>query len=148
MFIQHLIQLHSMHEIVKKYHFHSAHRNLGLGKESKCSNIHGHTYRIEVCFDANYSEDDRVRKGLNFSFEQLDQSVDPIIKDLDHCFILQDTDPLVPILKGHSRLYLLDFPSSAENLASHILNRIKEVSKVPVLWLTLAETTSSVVKVQ
>jgi 6-pyruvoyltetrahydropterin/6-carboxytetrahydropterin synthase len=124
--------------VSKKYHFYAAHRNELL--QDKCSNIHGHTYYVTVDFDLSVQAN-----GVTLLFSDIDSKVEPIIKQFDHCFIIHVADPLLPVLEGKTKLYVLDYPSSAENMAMTIYNLITNITSLPVMRVTLQETTTSTV---
>lgn len=128
--------------IRKKYHFHAAHRNEYLVGD-KCANIHGHTYRVEVEFRFDKTAD----SGVTMLFSDIDKHVEPLIKMLDHCFIIHTEDPLCDLLREHTRLYELPFPTSAENMATHIFDYLQN-NGLPVIAVNLQETTSSIVSKQ
>lgn len=129
--------------ITKHYHFYAAHRNELLN--DKCSNIHGHTYMLDVEFNMNNETDE---SGVTMLFSEIDKHVEPFIRAMDHCFIIHSKDPLYYVLQGKTRLYVLEDPTSCENLAKHILNMLEDIEELPsVLSVTLAETTSSKITV-
>ena len=125
--------------IEKKYHFYAAHRNKQAGE--KCGRIHGHTYEIKVFF--KFTE---MKNGLTVLFSDLDKLTEPIIKEYDHFFILQNTDPLCEILRlANEPFKELNFETSAENMAIWLYNRIKNETKLPIYRIELAETKTSTV---
>lgn len=125
--------------IQKKYHFYAAHRNKQAGE--KCGRIHGHTYEIKVFF--KFTE---IKNGLTVLFSDLDKLTEPIIKEYDHYFILQNTDPLCEILRlANEPFKELNFETSAENMAIWLYNRIKNETKLPIYRIELAETKTSTV---
>lgn len=99
--------------------FHAAHRLEGYNGE--CSNLHGHSYRYVVYFSGIVRED-----GMVEDFKKLSEIVNEVIKDLDHRF-LND-------ILGNS---------TCENIATHMLLRLKELLRggnVEVLKVELWET--------
>lgn len=127
--------------ITKSYHFYAAHRNPEGG--IKCGRIHGHTYEVTV--DVTFPR----QKGSSVSmlFQDIDNIIEPIIKEHDHVFLLWDKDPLVPFLESAGEPFLtLPFVTSAENLAEHLLHKIRS-QNLNVTKLTLQETKSSSVTI-
>ncbi len=126
--------------IEKKYHFYAAHRNKQAGE--KCGRIHGHTYKIKVQIEFL---DDRGESGIGMLFSEIDSIIEPIIKSFDHYLILDIKDPLVKILFNlNEPIKVMDFPTSAENLAEFFFNTIKRKG-LNIVNISLAETESSTV---
>lgn len=126
--------------IQKKYHFYAAHRNKSAGE--KCARIHGHTYDIKCYFKFDYVNE----SGITCLFSDIDKSVEPIIKDYDHYFLLYEIDPLCEILDLANEPYLkLPFETSAENMSIWLFNRIKNDSKLPIYRIELGETKTSTI---
>ncbi|QDP54434.1 MAG: putative 6-carboxy-5 6 7 8-tetrahydropterin synthase [Prokaryotic dsDNA virus sp.] len=133
-----------MYNVEKKYHFYAGHRNENL--HDKCSNLHGHTYYITMQFEFNYNP----KTGITFLFSDIDDVVDPIIKQLDHGLLIHNNDPLLKYLndfmkteKTSLKLTIMEDVTSAENLCKFIYNKVSE--HLPIKKITLQETTSSIV---
>lgn len=127
-------------KIEKKYHFYAAHRNEAGGE--KCGRIHGHTYYVKCVFQFQEMNE----SGITCLFSDIDQKVEPIIKDYCHWFIIFEGDPLVSYLEiAGEPIKIVPFETSAENLAIWIFNRIKRESGLPIIRIELQETTSSTV---
>jgi len=125
--------------MVRKYHFYAAHRNVEAGE--KCGRIHGHTYDVGVHF--NFPTFDG---NITILFEDVDKMVEPIIKGLDHYFLLWDEDPLfLPLVELGEPFYSLPFPTSAENVAMFLYHKIKSGTNLPISKLELGETKSSII---
>lgn len=134
-----------MYKISKKYHFYAGHRNENL--DDKCRNLHGHTYYVTMDFEFEYNEE----TGITFLFSDIDRTVEPIIKELDHSLLINSDDPLLLYLydfmqeEGEDlKIYKLeDMVTSAEHLSKHIFERVAKY--LPIKKITLQETTSSIV---
>jgi 6-pyruvoyl tetrahydropterin synthase/QueD family protein len=99
--------------------FSAAHRI--QNDTGKCSNIHGHNYRVKVLINA----DDVDANGFIIPFEEVKAEIDRF----DHVLILEDTDPWFiadkepgnsvtqQILPGIRRV---PFSPSTENMAQHL----------------------------
>jgi 6-pyruvoyltetrahydropterin/6-carboxytetrahydropterin synthase len=107
-------------EIVKKLKFEAGHRL--LGHESKCSNMHGHSYVVEIY--ATSATLDDVGRVIDFSVikEKLGSWIDNF---WDHAFLYNDKDKQVieALACVNSRSYPLPFNPTAENLASFLLGK-------------------------
>mgnify|MGYP003652412844 CR=1 FL=1 len=122
-------------KIRKKYHFYAGHRNKTAGE--KCGRLHGHTYNVEIVI-----EFDKMINGITMLFSDIDLIVEPIIKQYDHYFLLNEKDDLCEILYLANEPYIkLPFETSAENMAIWIFNQIKK--ELPIIEIVLAETKTS-----
>ena len=122
-------------KIEKKYHFYAGHRNKEAGE--KCGRLHGHTYDI-VCtfkFEVMYN-------GLTMLFSDIDKITEPIIKQYDHYFLLNEEDSLCELFDLANEPYIkLPFETSAENMAIWIFKQIKK--ELPIVRIELSETKTS-----
>ena len=137
--------------VLKKYHFHAAHRNLLLASsrkcedrielKDKCSNIHGHTYHVEI--HLNFSSNVHI----TMPFADIDARVMPIIENYDHALIIDRNDPLYSNLLQFDpelKFKVMEVPTSAENVSKHLFHEIMN-SDLPIVKIVLQETTSSAV---
>lgn len=123
--------------IEKKYHFYTAHRNKLAGE--KCGRIHGHTYMVTCHFRF-----DKLVNGITTLFSDIDEAVEPIIKQFDHYFILHKEDSLCEVLTTAKEEFIeVPFETSAENLAMYFFNQIFINTYLPIFKIELAETLSS-----
>lgn len=133
--------------IDRHFHFYAAHRNEGL-KGSKCWNIHGHTYDVDVSVLFH-----QKNKEVTMLFDDIEREIQPIIKELDHSFIINESDPLYAVLANFTdngdqlKLYPVPFESNVENLAQHIGQTIYKRTGLNVVKIRLRETKSCVVEV-
>ena len=124
-------------KIEKKYHFYAGHRNKEAG--IKCGRPHGHTYDIICTFKFN-----TMVNGVTMLFSDIDYLVEPIIKEYDHYFILNEDDPLCELFDLANEEYKsVPFETSAENMAIWIFNRIKNETGLPIIKIEFSETKSS-----
>lgn len=122
-------------KIRKKYHFYAGHRNKTAGE--KCGRLHGHTYDVEILI-----EFDKMINGITMLFSDIDLICEPIIKQYDHYFLLNEKDDLCEIFDLIKEPYIkLPFETSAENMAIWIFNQIKK--ELPIIEIVLAETKTS-----
>lgn len=128
--------------ITKHFKFYAAHRNEEIG--GKCASIHGHRYGIAVTVD-------EARNGsITMLFEDIETLVQPLLARLDHSLLLHANDPAREYLVASgacSRLYEVPFPTSAENMAEHILTELRAAG-LNVVELSLQETDTSTVTVR
>lgn len=127
--------------IIKKYHFHAAHRNETL--TNKCCNIHGHTYHVQVSVQLEQDPE----SGVTTLFEDLDRQIEPVVKRLDHAMLLNRHDPLADDIRRIAGCTVdFDGPTSAENVARYLYDEICRRSGLKLDYLDLQETTTSVVR--
>ena len=128
--------------ITKHFKFYAAHRNEEIG--GKCAAIHGHRYGIAVTVA-------EARNGsITMLFEDIEKLVKPLLDRLDHSLLLHTGDPARDALLACGaccRVYEVPFPTSAENMAEHILRELRAAG-LNVVELALQETDTSIVTVR
>jgi 6-pyruvoyltetrahydropterin/6-carboxytetrahydropterin synthase len=112
-------------EIAKTFTFQAAHQL--PNHDGKCAQLHGHSYRVEVrAFGPIQPADGEPDEGMVLDFALIGKAWHPIFEQLDHRF-LND---------------VLDFPTTAENLAAWLLEELR--AKVPaVVAVRVWETATS-----
>lgn len=129
--------------ITKRIEFDAGHRL--VGHESKCAHLHGHRYAVEVTVLLTGSLD-KVGRVVDFSVikEKLGGWIDD---NLDHAFIANAKDPIVPFLIQHKQRHMVvPFEPTAENLAGMLLKEASRLLKgtgLHVSSLVLWETPTS-----
>lgn len=68
-----------MYSIMKEFHFEASHQLIGLPEDHKCSNVHGHSYRVRVELS---DQPDNI--GFVRDYRHLDALKDYIDTHLDH----------------------------------------------------------------
>jgi 6-pyruvoyltetrahydropterin/6-carboxytetrahydropterin synthase len=95
--------------------------------ESKCSNVHGHRYKVEIKAIRNFEKVDVLGRVIDFSVikEKLGGWID---KFWDHGMLLFENDPIKEAwCEGHmadQKCYWLPLNPTAENLAYYLLMNI------------------------
>jgi len=109
----------------RRLEFDAAHRL--LGHESKCINVHGHRYAVEITCWAE--ELDGVGRVVDFSV--IKKAVGGWIdRDLDHVYISHQHDPIhTLLLKAGLQVYLMPLGEepTAENMARMIAKKAQEL---------------------
>jgi 6-pyruvoyl-tetrahydropterin synthase len=127
--------------IKRSFHFYAAHRNDDLPKE-RCFSIHGHTYFLDCHFLLEKPED----RSYSVLFSEIERRVITVIDPFEHSLIINRNDPFFKILEPTgTKLCVLEFTPSAENVAKLLFERIKEATKLNLVQVDLRETTTSVV---
>jgi 6-pyruvoyltetrahydropterin/6-carboxytetrahydropterin synthase len=127
--------------ITKHFKFYAAHRNEEIG--GKCASIHGHRYGVVVTVS-------EPRNGsVTMLFDDIEKRVKLLLDRLDHSLLLHVDDPARDSLLSSGacyRVYEVPFPTSAENMAEHILSELRATG-LNVVELALQETDTSIVTV-
>lgn len=130
--------------ISKEFHWEMGHR-LPF-HQGGCQNIHGHSYRavFEVAGELNSS-------GMVMDFREISDILKPLIKELDHIFLADETDlDTIAFLKEKEMAHLVvPFFTTAENIAHFLMDRA--ISSLPEhiseARLTIFETRTSTARV-
>ena len=105
-----------------QFEFDSAHRLVGY--EGKCSNLHGHIWRVELEIEGEWVDD----IGIMWDFT----NVKTLKEMFDHKTILKRCDEhkglglSIVSLCGKDSLYIMDENPTAENICKEILKILKE----------------------
>ncbi|MCE2504687.1 MAG: 6-carboxytetrahydropterin synthase [Chlorobi bacterium] len=108
-------------EIGKEFRWEMGHR-LPF-HEGGCRNVHGHSYRMHVSVTGELDEN-----GMVVDYFDLREIVDPLIEQIDHAFLCDtsDTDMLAFLEKHEMKRVIVNFPSTAENIAQWLLDQVVE----------------------
>jgi 6-pyruvoyltetrahydropterin/6-carboxytetrahydropterin synthase len=95
--------------------FDAAHRL--LGHPGRCASLHGHRYRVEVRVAGGPGED-----GLVLDFSDLKGRLRGLLDPWDHATLLQEGDPLLPVLRADPtcRVVACPWPPTAERMAEAV----------------------------
>ncbi len=100
------------------------------GYEGKCSNIHGHRWKVEVTVTADVLEETGQTRGMVVDFKTLKEDLKQLTEELDHGLIIEGKS-----LKENTRNALLEegfriiefpFRPTAENLAEYFYGKMEE----------------------
>ncbi len=117
------------------------------GYEGKCSNIHGHRWKVVVEIAHENLQTEGPKRGMIIDFDDLKKLVKDICDEFDHCLIYEK-DSLKPTtiaaLKDEDfRMIEVPFIPTAENYAKMFFDRIKEAG-FPVHRVEVFETPNNV----
>lgn len=124
-----------MYTVRREVIFSYGHRLLDY--EGKCSRLHGHNGKLVVSLAAEQLD----QSGMVVDFVEIKSAIVRWIEEtLDHRLVLHRDDPAVkPLQAIGETIYIVDFNPTAENLARHILEHLREVG-LPVVEVALDET--------
>ena len=133
------------HQVQKTFSVCTAHRL--MDHPGACKNLHGHNYNITVYLEA----EELNSQGMVIDFGDIKKKIGMLIDEMyDHKTVLQDTDPLVPVLLPHLLLNLQIMPEAptAENMAAHTFSAIQQQLEhvyptVKVVRVDVEETANS-----
>lgn len=108
-------------KVAKEFKWEMGHRL--LEHFGNCKNIHGHSYRMIVEFEGELNKDEMI-----IDFYDIDRIIKPLIEKLDHAFLVNENDKeVIEFLERiKSKMLVVDFNSTVENICKFILSEIKK----------------------
>eukprot|EP00475_Leptophrys_vorax_P033623 TRINITY_DN5312_c0_g1_i3.p1 TRINITY_DN5312_c0_g1~~TRINITY_DN5312_c0_g1_i3.p1 ORF type:complete len:135 (-),score=9.51 TRINITY_DN5312_c0_g1_i3:338-742(-) len=127
-----------MFRVTQEIEFCYGHRLLNY--DGKCKHLHGHNGKAVIVLEA----DDLDHRGMLVDFSDIKRHVAGWIDaNLDHRMILNEADPVVPLLKEQGEpMFLISANPTAENIAKLIFDFAKS-NRLPVREVSLWETFKS-----
>ena len=124
-----------MYFVTREIEFCYGHRLLDY--DGKCRYLHGHNGKAVLTFQGEVLD----HRGMVLDFSDIKRVVrNWIDENLDHRMILNQADPVVPVLEEFGEpLYLLDGNPTAENIAQLIFARTRDMG-FPIVESRLWET--------
>lgn len=112
-------------KISKEYRWEMGHRL--PNHPSVCRNVHGHSYRMILTLEGLVQQN-----GILIDFYDIDETVKPIIENLDHSFLCDRDDTLmIELLENNKFKYnIVDFATTAENISLYFVSILKNKFKV------------------
>lgn len=117
-----------MFTLVSENSFDAAH--FLHGYNGKCSNIHGHRWRVVVEIFSDKLSDDKQTRGMVVDFDTLKEDIKQEVDYFDHSLIIEAgtlKEKNYEALKEEGiRLVELDFRTTAENFSKYFYDRFEE----------------------
>lgn len=119
-----------MFKIKSEVQFDMAHYLSGYN--GKCSNIHGHRYRLIVMLKSETLHEDGQLRGMVDDFTTFKDTLKEIAEIFDHKLILEENEEGIALaqnLKGLPNefdIYFVGYRPTAEEMSRDIFNRLKE----------------------
>lgn len=115
--------------VTKRFHFEMAH--ILYGYDGLCSNIHGHSYYLEITLSGEpLKAPGHPKDGMVLDFGDLKQLVkNEIINRFDHALMVNriaPDDQLRSLEKSTERIILVDFQPTSENIAAFIASILQK----------------------
>ena len=109
---------------------------------SSCRNCHGHRYALEVeLSDRVVHEAGNPENGMVKDFSVLKQAMLEAIDGWDHSFMMFQHDPWLSVLQQlDTKLTVVAFVPTAEEIAEHLFWRVQSLLSVVVKRVTVWET--------
>ena len=99
------------------------------GYEGKCSNIHGHRWKIILEVKTEELKDDVQHRGMYVDFGELKKDLRELADSMDHALIIEKNtlkETTLEALKSENfQIIALDFRPTAENMARYFHEKIK-----------------------
>lgn len=130
-----------MYYLTAKADFDSAH--FLLGHKGKCSNMHGHRWTIVAKIAGKDLIENGEAGGMLVDFAEFKKILRAIAEDYDHKLIIQKDslkeETMQALRNENFSMIILDFRPTAENLAKHFYDKLKE-KKLPIYDVCVYET--------
>ena len=131
--------------VSKEFKFETAHA-LDM-HDSKCRNIHGHSYKLIITvLGIPKTDDTKSDVGMVIDFTDLKIIVNEnIIDKLDHALILKNDSRFKGIEKNNSKTIYVDYHPTCENILLEIVGIMKEKlpKNVELVYAKMNETANS-----
>lgn len=116
-----------MYTLKTEHSFDSAH--FLYGYEGKCSNIHGHRWRVIVEIMGEELDSEGQERGMLVDFGTFKKDLKEEVDDMDHALIIEEDSlksELLSLLKESGfRIIEIPFRPTAENMAYYFYSRMK-----------------------
>ena len=115
-----------MYTLKTEHSFDAAH--FLYGYEGKCSNIHGHRWRVVAEVSSDELETTGQNRGMYVDFGDLKKDLKEIVDYLDHCLIIETGSLKETTLKAlqdeNFRIIQFAFRPTAENMAKYFYDKM------------------------
>lgn len=117
-----------MYVLKTEHSFDSAH--FLAGYEGKCSNIHGHRWRVEIEVQSEALKSGGQLDGMIIDFGDLKSDVKDMVDYFDHALIIQENtmreQTLNCLVEDGFNILQVNFRPTAENFAAFFFRTMKE----------------------
>lgn len=117
-----------MYRLETNASFDSAH--FLKGYQGKCSNIHGHRWKVEVAVAGERLSEEEQTRGMLVDFGNLKADLKALTDYYDHCLIIERNSlkdkTMEALVEEGFRVIQLDFRPTAENLSRMFYNEMEK----------------------
>lgn len=107
------------------------------GYEGKCSNLHGHRWKVEITVASEELEADGQIRGMVVDFKTLKDDLNQLCDHLDHCLIIErgslKDKTLAALREEEFRIVEMKFRPTAENLARYFYEEMEQMDYQVIL---------------
>lgn len=100
------------------------------GYEGKCSNIHGHRWKVEVTVASEDVAPEGQDRGMVLDFKILKDALNGLTEELDHSLVIEEgslkENTKAALLEEGFRMIELPFRPTAENLAAFFYHEMEK----------------------
>ncbi|MBE6048634.1 MAG: 6-carboxytetrahydropterin synthase QueD [Clostridium sp.] len=111
------------------------------GYEGKCSNIHGHRYKVIATLKGEKLQDEGQQRGMLIDFGDFKKELKEIAQIFDHKLVIEKNEEGIKLkneLKNFDVL-LVDYRPTAEEMSRHIYKMLKD-KHLPIYEVEVYET--------
>lgn len=130
-----------MYYLTAEAAFDSAH--FLFGHKGKCSNLHGHRWRMIAKIAGESLQDNIESAGMLMDFSDLKREVRTLAENMDHRLLIEQgtlqQETLNALEKEGFEVITLPFRPTAENLSKYLFDSLKEIG-FPMYSMTVYET--------
>lgn len=130
-----------MYYLTAEASFDSAH--FLFGHQGKCSNLHGHRWRIIAKIAGETLQDSADKSGMLIDFSDFKRELHALADSLDHALLMERgtlrLETMDALEAEGFEIIPLSFRPTAENLAKYLYDCMKELS-FPIQSMTVYET--------
>ena len=114
------------------------------GYEGKCSNIHGHRYRVIAILKSDELQEKGQERGMVMDFGIFKRELKRIEIMFDHKLVIENNEEgrKMQCLLNDFQVVLVDYRPTAEEMSRHIYKILKE-RNLPVYQVEVYETPSN-----
>lgn len=117
-----------MYQLTTHASFDSAH--FLSGYQGKCSNLHGHRWKLEVTVQSEMLEESGQTRGMIVDFGELKKDVKALADEFDHCLIIEKgtlrSKTMEALVEEEFKIIQVEFRPTAENFAKYFYDRMKQ----------------------
>ncbi len=118
-----------MYELTTENSFDAAH--FLAGYKGKCSNLHGHRWRVTATVQREELTDSGQCRGMVVDFSRLKEHLQMLTEEMDHRFIVEEGSlkpaTLQALKEEGFELVTVSFRPTAENLARHFYRKLEKL---------------------